>query len=242
MTAANVTDLVVTFFGSLTKGQVPAPEVIKALVSMLLGYAMIAGSCFVKVPQIVNVLKSRSAEGLSALSFELETVTFIVSAGYGYLKELPFSAYGESVILCVQNFFLLALIYILSQASMVRAAFVSGLLASFIGSILLGHVSFELMSVLFNFIIVIMLGARLPQIYKNWKEGGTGQLSIITCAINVVGCVARLFTTIQEAGGSAMLRNYIIALALNLTLVLQILIYAKPKRTPRKPKPKAKRL
>ena len=55
---------------------------------------------------------------------------------------------------------------------------------------------------------LILIGARLPQIYKNFTNGSTGQLSIITFAANTLGCVARLFTTMQEGGGSAMLRSY----------------------------------
>jgi len=42
----------------------------------------------------MNVLRSGSAEGLSALSFELETGGLLVHASYGYVNRLPFSAYG----------------------------------------------------------------------------------------------------------------------------------------------------
>jgi len=55
---------------------------------------------------------------------------------------------------------------------------------------------------------LIMIGARVPQIYKNFAARSTGQLSIITFAANTLGCIARLFTTLQEGGGSAMMRSY----------------------------------
>jgi hypothetical protein len=55
---------------------------------------------------------------------------------------------------------------------------------------------------------LILMGARLPQIYKNFNDKSTGQLSIITFAANTLGCIARLFTTMQEGGGSAMMRSY----------------------------------
>ena len=55
---------------------------------------------------------------------------------------------------------------------------------------------------------LILIAARLPQIYKNFAARSTGQLSVITFGANTLGCVARLFTTLQEGGGSAMMRSY----------------------------------
>lgn len=45
-------------------------------------------------PQLYNVVKSGSAEGLSPLSFELETAGLLVHTSYGYINGLAFSAYG----------------------------------------------------------------------------------------------------------------------------------------------------
>jgi hypothetical protein len=55
----------------------------------------------------------------------------------------------------------------------------------------------------------VMIGARLPQIAKNFAEKSTGQLSVITYGVNTLGCVARIFTSMQE-GGAAMVRAYIL--------------------------------
>lgn len=60
----------------------------------------------------------------------------------------------------------------------------------------------------YDFNNIILMGARLPQILKNFQAKSTGQLSIITFAANTLGCIARLFTTMQEGGGSAMMRSY----------------------------------
>eukprot|EP00955_Chlamydomonas_euryale_P058941 357241-Chlamydomonas_euryale.AAC.28 len=70
------------------------------------------------------------------------------------------------------------------------------------------------------------------QIWKNFSESSTGQLSAVTTAINVVGCVVRLFTTASEGGGDAMFRQYLVSLALNGTLMAQILWYARRAATP----------
>ncbi len=47
------------------------------------------------------------------------------------------------------------------------------------------------------------------QVFKNFAAKSTGTLSGITAAINVVGCLVRVFTTLQAKAGAAMLRSYL---------------------------------
>lgn len=63
-----------------------------------LGYGILAGSTLVKVPQLLNVVRAHSAEGLNPSSFELETVALLIATTYGFLMRLPFSAFGEVVV------------------------------------------------------------------------------------------------------------------------------------------------
>jgi mannose-P-dolichol utilization defect protein 1 len=74
-----------------------------------------------------------------------------------------------------------------------------------------GHVSMAQISHAYDLNNIILMSARIPQIYKNFSDRSTGQLSVITYAANTLGCVARLFTTVQEGGGSAMFRQYVIS-------------------------------
>ena len=45
-------------------------------------------------------------------------------------------------------------------------------------------------------IAIISLGGRVPQIWMNIQRGDTGELSILTCMLNLAGNVARVFTTL----------------------------------------------
>ena len=63
-----------------------------------LGYGILAGSTLVKVPQLLNVVRAHSAEGLNPISFELETLGLLIATTYGFLMCLPFSAFGEVVV------------------------------------------------------------------------------------------------------------------------------------------------
>lgn len=81
----------------------------------------------------------------------------------------------------------------------------------------------------FDFNSLLFLCARVPQILKNFRARSTGELSLITCSMNLGGCLARIFTSLQQGAGGAMVRSFILALTLNTIMVGQILMY-RPKR------------
>nr|GMC50481.1 mannose-P-dolichol utilization defect 1 protein homolog 2-like [Ipomoea batatas] len=101
--------------GSLSKGEFPEKDCLLPLISKLLGYAIVAASTTVKLPQILKILRHRSVSGLSVVAFELEVVGYTIALAYCLHKGLPFSAYGEYAFLLVQAIILVATIYYFSQ-------------------------------------------------------------------------------------------------------------------------------
>ena len=95
----------------------------------LLGYAIIAGACYVKVPQILGINRAKSAEGLSASSFELEQVGLAIHSTYGFIMGLPFTAFGEAIVMLLQNTLLLCQVYYYTRASTIRPVVMVALLA-----------------------------------------------------------------------------------------------------------------
>lgn len=106
-----------------------------------LGFAILGFSCVVKVPQILAVGRSKSAEGLAPISFELEQIALVIHTAYGYLLSLPFNTYGEAAIICVQNTYLLGQIYKYSRTAVWRSALMTVLLAIGISAVLAGDKS-----------------------------------------------------------------------------------------------------
>jgi mannose-P-dolichol utilization defect protein 1 len=74
---------------------------------------------------------------------------------------------------------------------------------------------------------LLMLAARLPQIAKNAAAKSTGQLSLATYGANLAGATARVFTSLTEGGGAALVRSYALSALLNGTLVAQIMTYGR---------------
>lgn len=56
-----------------------------------------------QIPQILKVLRSGSARGLSLASYLLDTAGLLITVAYNARQHYPFSTYGENAFLSVQN-------------------------------------------------------------------------------------------------------------------------------------------
>ncbi|XP_073525408.1 uncharacterized protein [Phyllobates terribilis] len=99
----------------LRNGEIPAKGCLLPLISKLLGYTLVAASTTVKLPQILKILKHKSARGLSPVSFELEVIGYTIGLSYCLHKGLPFSTYGEYVIILTQALILVSITYYYSR-------------------------------------------------------------------------------------------------------------------------------
>ncbi|KVH98321.1 Cystinosin/ERS1p repeat-containing protein [Cynara cardunculus var. scolymus] len=90
-------------FGSLSNGKFPEKDCMLPLISKLLGYAIVAASTTVKLPQIMKIIQHKSVRGLSVVAFEMEVVGYTIALAYCLHNGLPFSAYGELAFLLLQG-------------------------------------------------------------------------------------------------------------------------------------------
>ncbi len=78
-------------------------ECVKLLASKLLGYLIILGAVFFKIPQILAIIKNKSVAGLSLSMFGLELVGFFITLAYNIRQNNPFSTYGETIFVILQS-------------------------------------------------------------------------------------------------------------------------------------------
>ncbi|KAK2078449.1 hypothetical protein QBZ16_003289 [Prototheca wickerhamii] len=208
-------------------GRVPDSLLLKALLSKALGYAILVGSTIVKVPQLLAVIRARSAAGLSPLSVELETLGYSICTAYGLVLGLPISAYGEVMGILVQNVVLLGLIYKFQRHSALRPTITAAYLGLWATALASGAISRSSVAHAFDFASLLFMVSRVPQILQSFAAKSTGHLSGITYALNVAGGCARVFTSIQEGAGAAMLRGALLGASLNAVILFQILYYGR---------------
>ena len=132
----------------------------------------------VKIPQLLKLVSSQSATGLSFLSYLLETASFVITLAYNVRHGFPFSTYGETAFIAVQDVAIAVLILAYTGRSVTAATFVAVLGAA--GYALFGQGGFigmEELGYLQAGAGVLGVASKVPQIWQVWSEGGTGQLS-----------------------------------------------------------------
>ncbi|CAH7671542.1 hypothetical protein PPACK8108_LOCUS6953 [Phakopsora pachyrhizi] len=202
-------------------------------ISKALSLIIVFGSSIVKVPQIIKIIRSRSARGLSLISFLLDTSALIIIVGYNYRHEFPITTYGESFLLFVQNIAVISLIIIYSKHShsilLMIISVVIPILSLTMILIRSSPVPLSILKLLLSLSIPLSLFSKIPQILINFKQGSTGQLSSFLVFSSFFGCLARLFTTLTETGDQTLLINFGLGCLLNGILSIQMVLYWKSK-------------
>jgi len=198
---------------------------LKLAISKALGLGIVVGSSLVKLPQVLKIAGSGSAEGISFTGVLLELIAITFSGVYSFSNNFPFSAYGESVFLAIQT----------SAIGLLVLAFSKGRLnAALFGALYAGAV-WALMNPVVTppallwygqaaNIPMILLG-KLIQIMTNFRNGHTGQLSAITCFLLSLGAIARIFTSVQETGDNIVILTYVCSSVVNTIIALQVVLY-----------------
>ncbi|KAJ6790283.1 hypothetical protein PWT90_07514 [Aphanocladium album] len=198
---------------------------IKLAVSKGLGIGIIGASSIVKVPQILKLVGSQSADGVSFLSYVLETSAYLITLAYNFRNEFPFSTYGETALILGQNIIISVLILNYSGRAALAAIFVAVLAAAGGALFTEGVLDLKLLSYLQAGAGVLGVASKLPQILAIAQQGGTGQLSAFTVFNYLAGSLSRIFTTLQEVDDKLILYGFISGFALNAVLATQMVYY-----------------
>lgn len=208
----------------INKNFISAP-CFKALLSKGLGIGIIAGSVLVKVPQIMKILNSKSAEGLSIVSIFLDLMAITFHMSYSFVSGFPFSAWGDGTFLAMQTAAVAALVFLYGHRAPARAVMFIGLYAVLVYILMGGLTPQKFLWTAQGFNVPILLTGKLSQAITNYRNGSTGQLSAATCFMLFFGSLARIFTSIQETGDSMMIITYCVSTFANAVIVSQLLYY-----------------
>lgn len=212
----------------------------KALLSKGLGLGIIAGSVLVKVPQITKIMSNKSAQGINLFSVCLDLFAITIHMSYSFVSGFPFSAWGDTAFLALQTAMIAFLVLHFGGAPAKAVSFAS--VYSVVTYVLMGGLTpLKYLLIAQGFNIPILLLGKFSQAFTNYKNGGTGQLSAVTCFMLFAGSLARIFTSIQETGDQMMVITYGCSSFANAVIVAQLLYYwnadkkLRDKSTPKKP-------
>jgi uncharacterized protein with PQ loop repeat len=203
-----------------------------------LSYGIVFGSGLLKAPQVVKIVRSGSAEGVSLTSLLLEAVGYSINTSWGIARALDFKDYGEGIIISVQVIALVLLVgyhqrrlmYALSSLAPIALAF-----CALSANMLPKHLHEALLTVA----LAVSLSSRVPQIYSNYKHKSTGQLAFLTFFLAFGGSAARVLTVAKsvpwEKGKGSMLFQFTLSTLMNLIIMLQMYVYRHAPKQAQKP-------
>lgn len=160
-----------------------SPECSKLLVSKAIGTGIVGLSVFVKVPQLLKLISSKSAAGVSFSSYLLEIAAQTITLAYNTRQGNPISTYGEIAVLAVQNVIVAMLVLEFQGRRNMAAAFLVAVATAGAALFKPEIVSKENMQLLQAATIPLGLMSKVPQIWTIAKEGSTGQLSAFAVCI-----------------------------------------------------------
>ncbi len=202
------------------------PECVSLAISKALGIAIITAASVVKVPQIIKLARSQSAEGLSFPSYVLETASFLITLAYNVRSGFPFSTYGEVGLILMQDLVISVLILWYSGRLPIAGAFLAAIGGG--AYAMLGSDTMVTKSQMTQFQTmggVLAVASKLPQILSNYQQSGTGQLSAFAVFNYLAGSLSRIFTTLQEVDDRLILWGFIAGFTLNAVLAAQMVYY-----------------
>jgi mannose-P-dolichol utilization defect protein 1 len=155
------------------------PACLSLAISKVLGIAIVVFSGIVKVPQIIKLASSRSAEGVSFVSYALETTSLLITLAYNARLKFPFSTYGEAALIAIQDIVVTVLILVYSGQAASAGAFLAAAGGVVYALLFSGDtlVDQHTMGYLQAGAGALGIASKVPQIYTIWRQGGTGQLS-----------------------------------------------------------------
>jgi mannose-P-dolichol utilization defect protein 1 len=219
----------------------PLRECVSTSISKSLGYGIIAGSSVVKIPQVLNVISSRSGDGLSLDSQVMEFVSNALAVVYYALYEKsPFSAYGETIIVALGCLLVIcAMIYFAKKdraEGIVRLVLSVAAVAAFIPSVFDPLVKYAPVAVNAGIVVLFLAQlafwvARITQIIDTEKTKSNGAQSSITLVANLLGTTARIFTSMKEVNNKYQLGCTVFNAGLNAVLLWQFWRFSRPATT-----------
>jgi len=203
--------------------------------SSLVGYLVILCSSFYKIPQIVRIMRKKSAKGISLSMYTLENIGIYFSLCYCIQAKFPWETFAENICIFLQNGIIMLLLH--QYAVQRTKKTISGnfdylwMLFYFL-SLLLSISLLWSIRLPIRWLQVLQLcsspllnASKIPQILENRRNESTGELSPITLGFQLAGNIARVFTTLVQLQNRWYLASIFISLALNAILGFQYMRY-----------------
>ncbi|KAF7458328.1 PQ loop repeat family protein [Cryptosporidium felis] len=196
----------------------------------LISYLIIAGSCIVKIPQVIKILNSKSTQGISSFSIYIEILSSCIYSFTNWKFNVPWLLWADSAFIGVQNTLILVLCVLFSKKTdrfQLNYIFYITSISILMAALYQNLIPLQVLKYLSISPLIFVVLSRVPQIVKCYIESSTGQLSFISFFLLTGGSWSRVATVLfsESKSNNILLLTNVISALLNTVPLMQIVIF-----------------
>ncbi|XP_056642044.1 solute carrier family 66 member 3 [Diorhabda sublineata] len=177
--------------------------------------------CFIlKIPQILTVLKVKSAKGISIMGLLMELTSYTIMMSYNFRSGYALLNYLEYPIILFQEIILIICVLHYKQIINLTSIIGSIIYLLIAAALLLGIVPLGLLSFLVPLCTPIGASSKVVQLYEILKMKNSESVSVVTWFISAFTNFTRVFTICIESMDLTLLLNFTINTFLSSSVML----------------------
>lgn len=193
------------------------------------GYVLIGSMILGQLPQIFKVLKRRNGSGINVLSTLLMLEASSSTVAYSVWKQFPINTWGENLVFMVENVILVCLLLQYNRRPLSALMFML-LYVVVMLLLLLPLLPTTFLISLHILSMPIFSISRVMQIYTNYRNHGTGQLSAASAFLSMFQSFGRFTSSLLLTMDKIMILTFVQASILNIVLTAQIVYYRRKEK------------
>ncbi|XP_012287323.1 PQ-loop repeat-containing protein 3 [Orussus abietinus] len=185
--------------------------------------------CFVlKIPQILNLLKLKSAVGISLYGLLLELTSYTVMTSYNYTNNYALLSYLEYPVILVQEYVLIFLV--LKYLNRVNGKMILAAVAYFVlfACFLLRVIPKVTLTFLAPMCTPISASSKVMQLLTILRAKNADSVSVLTWLISAFTNLTRVYTIWMDSADALLLGNFVISVTLSASIMFTAMYYQRP--------------
>jgi uncharacterized protein with PQ loop repeat len=199
-------------------------------ISDLLSIITIATCFILKIPQILNILKVKNANGINLAGLLLELSSYTIMFSYNFRNGYALLSYMEYPIILIQEIVLI--IFVMHYKNCLN---IYGLIGTIIytliaAGLLLGTLPLGLIAFLVPLCTPIGASSKVVQLMEILKTKNSESVSVLTWFISAFTNFTRVFTISMDSADLTLLLNFTVNVVLSSSVMVAAYLYKHPKK------------
>ncbi|KAJ8973562.1 hypothetical protein NQ317_009586 [Molorchus minor] len=183
-----------------------------------------------KIPQIVTVLKVKSAKGINVIGLLMELVSYTVMMSYNYRNGYAILSYLEYPIILVQEIILIVCVLKLKNMLNTSSFIIAAIYILIAISFLTGIAPLGLLTFLVPLCTPVSVSSKVVQLAEILRTKNSESISVLTWFISAFTNFTRVFTILMESMDFTLLLNFSVNTLLSTSVMLAAYFYKHPKK------------